>query len=486
MPGLKKTLQSAAALLVGCSCAASAEEHVWIIGGGPNVENGGVQIEYNVKWVIDVLRNAKTDSELHIYFGAGESDVSDIVEWSDPEGTAAAMQPLARVFGQQIQNGENYRPNQVSGMAKSTSREFLRDSLESEFSALQDGDRALIIYNGHGLQDEQDAGGNTIRVWDDTRVTAREFESLLAKFRPQVPVRFLFTQCYSGGFARLVHPRGDDTLELAEGQRCGFLASSYYQESEGCSPSVKMGDYRDYTTHFFAAFSGRNQQGEVVTGNLDLDDDGQLSMYDAHLFALKSGYSRSVPRATSEVFLERWQPWYLRWTNSSPVPDNLYGRLARELAADSGLPERNNDLAQAIFERKSAIVATIGELEQEEEDNQFRINQIQRVIRKELSISWPRSRWPYTANFLLFLEQDLEDATAMIRQHPEFRNLVKLQDRQLEIDERVLDQHRQKAEIEKVQRLRKLARLVEQFENQASQEERGWYEQLKSCEASPL
>ena len=104
------------------------------------------------------------------------------------------------------------------------------------------GDRLLIVFNGHGSRNRRDPKGNRLWLWNNTSLDVREFDALLTRVPPVVPVRFVFTQCYAGAFARLAP--GPD------GNRCGFLAESEDREAEGCAAGVDAGDYRDYTTYF--------------------------------------------------------------------------------------------------------------------------------------------------------------------------------------------------------------------------------------------
>jgi len=475
-----------AVIVLASSQVIQAAEHVWVIGGGPDVYGAGLHIEHNVNWVLDVLRKAPGERELHVYFGAGNSDNKDVVEWSAPAEGPEQLQALARVYGDHVHNGESYRQSQVAEITGSTRRDELMQSLKLDFSQLGPGDRAFIVYNGHGLRSLHDAGDNTLRLWDDSQISAREFESLLSEIEPSVPTRFLFPQCYSGGFSRLVHPGGDDVMALAASSRCGFMASSERRQSEGCSSSTKLGDYRDYTTHFFAAFSGTTRQGDAVTENIDFDDDGTITMFDAHLFALTRGYARSMPRSTSETFLERWQPWYLRWMGTGTEPDNLYGRLAQELARNLQLQETGPALLAELRRRRADLQIQKVALDDERIQNQHRIEQLQNEIQLALRTKWPAVRYPYTKNFLQFLTSSLHDAQAFIVQHSGYARLVELQDRQLAIDTSVLRLERDTTELDKISRLRKLARLREQFDDHANSDDRDAYQRLMACETSTL
>jgi hypothetical protein len=465
---------------------AFSEDHVWVIGGGPNVYAGGVHIEYNISWVLNYLRETTDDRNLHLYFGSGTDSTKDVVEYSRPHEDPAHLQPLARVFGDQEHNGESYRKSELTGISGTTRRQALLDALESDFADLGPGDRVFIMYNGHGTHNAEDTAENTLRLWGNSNLSARDFESLLSEIPKSIPTRFLMPQCYSGGFSAVIHPGANDVLDLANGNRCGFMASSDRRQSEGCSSSTKVGDYRDYTTHFFAAFQGVTRQGDMVSGNIDFDADGEVTMFDAHLFALVHGYSRSMPRSTSETYLEKWQPWFLRWQSLGDVPDNVYGKLSREMTRRLGLPERDRPLMAELHNRKADLRSKLISLEAEKLENEKTAAKLQVTIRQELEVNWPEIRHPYTKNYQQFLSSGLNAAQAHIMRHPDYEQLVAIQNRQLEIDELVLAVQRDTVEMDKVLRLRKLARLEEQFKIHANSEERESWQQIKSCETSTL
>ncbi len=483
---LKRRLIAGACLLQVMSWNAPAADHAWVIGGGPFLENSQAQIEFNINWVLDFLRDSDADRVIHTYFTDGGAPFKDVVEWSRPAEDPVSLQPLARVFDAVEENGNHYRNSRVPGVDGSTSRAELLDELEHGFSALRPGDRALIVYNGHGLRGERDAGDNTLRLWNDTEVTAREFEQLLDKVDPAVPVRFLFAQCYSGGFSRLIRPGGEDVLELAPGQRCGFMAESEDREAEGCSASVKIGDYRDYTTYFFSALSGTDRMGRPVTQDVDLDHDGRLTLFDAHLYALAYGYNGDLPRATSETFLERWQPWYLRWLDTRTVPDNLYGKLSRIVAGRLGLPDTEPDLVRELHARKRSLQQEMNRALEEHDANKQRIHELQYGMQRDVGERWPGALHPYTGNHQQFMDEHLGEAQAFILAHADYPELRARQDRQMELDRVMLKIERDMTQLDKVLRLRRLARLLDQFQRHAGEAEKAWFRQLEQCERSAL
>jgi hypothetical protein len=362
----------------------------------------------------------------------------------------------------------------------------LKTQLSEEFGRLKPGDRGLLVYNGHGQRDKQDAAGNTLSLWKDTNLSARELEALLGRVPASVPVRFVMTQCYAGGFARLVHPGARDVLALADANRCGFMAESESRVAEGCSASINIGDYRDYTTYFFAAFSGLSRAGERLDADPDLNDDGVVSLYEAHLYALALAHNADLPRATSEVFLERWQPWYLRWFDTGSEPDNIYGRLARQVARRLELPLSGRALGVALSERRATLIKETNVLLAEKKQLDEYVKPLQRLIQYELALRWPEVMHPHTLNYARFLQRELDRAQDFILAHPVYRNLAEKQDRLLMLDRELLTFERDMTQLEKVRRLRSLARLLDQFQRHASKQERAWYARLLDCEETRL
>jgi hypothetical protein len=481
---------AAAAVFAGVLFGASsvhALDHVWIVGGGPYPGHSQAQIEFNVNWVIQVLNASAGARQLHVYYTDGSTTGRDVVLWQPPAESKASLQPLARVFGEHGLNGERFYSNRIPGVQGGTEAGVLRERLEKDFSELKPGDRALLVYNGHGQRDHRDAAGNALLLWNDSRLSVREMDQLMSHIDPGVPVRFVFTQCYSGGFARLIHPQAQDTLALGQANRCGFFAESEDRESEGCSASIEVGDYRDYSTYFFAALAGRTRTGEAIGVNPDRNGDNVVSLYEAHLFALSQAHNADLPRSTSEVFLERWQPWYLRWIDTGAEPDNVYGRMAREVAKKNGLPESGPALIEKMRVRRHAMTQKMTELDEEHENLGREVKTLQKEIRKEIGLRWPEALSPYTLNFVQFLKKDLDATQDFILSHPRYPELVTKQDRHAAlVHEEISSLDRDITQLDKILRLRNLARLQGQFERHATEEERGWYQRLQSCEGQPL
>ena len=163
-------------------------------------------------WVSQLLKTIPGARTQRIYFDDGDNPASDVREQVPLR--AASFEPLRRLFAHGHVAGYRYRNHAIPKVDGGTERAALVEKLEQEIAGLRPGDRLLIVFNGHGSRNRRDPKGNRLWLWNSTSLDVREFDALLTRVPPVVPVRFVFTQCYAGAFARLAP--GPD------GNRCGF------------------------------------------------------------------------------------------------------------------------------------------------------------------------------------------------------------------------------------------------------------------------
>jgi hypothetical protein len=472
-------------VLVLTTSSAVATDHVWVVGGGPTLKSSQGQIELNVKWEQDVIQRRTPGAKLATYFASGNGGLRDVFITQRAVESPATLQPLARVFDQQEFNGDIYLHHSVANVLGSTRADQLTTRLEEDFRRLALGDRALFIFYGHGTYEPKDVSGNALRLWGNTTLSARQLEKLFSTVNPVVPMRFFLPQCYSGGFARLMHKDAKREGAWVDHQRCGFMSVAEDREAEGCSASISVGDFRDYTTYFFAALDGRTRQGDALPTDPDLNGDGVVTLREAHLYSLVQANSTDLPRSTSEVYLEEWQPWYLRWVSYGPPPANVYARLATQLAEKQGFPV-DQRLISAVLLRRSQRTAELEALQAERNRSIAEAKDYQSVIQVDLLERWPGAAHPYTQNYFEFLKHELAPAQDFIMHHIKYADLVQRQERTFELDGKILATQRELAQMEKILRLRKLSRLLAQFERNAGRSERTVYQRLIQCEESAL
>ncbi len=463
-----------------------AADHFLLIGGGPSPRASEAQIEYNVNWVVASLRDLVPDAAISVFFAGGADAPNTAVELRPRAAEASLpMSALASIYGEEGENRLLYRAHRVPDVVSSTRRDVLATELERRLVAMRPGDQAMIIYNGHGSW-ASDRSQNALRLWDESRLSVREFETLLGRVDPAVPVRFVFTQCYSGAFSRAVYPKAQPSLLLASGKRCGFFAESSERESEGCSASIELGDYRDYTTYFFAGLTGKDRLGRPVAAARDRDADGRVSPFDAHLYTLLEGYNGDLPRSTSEDYLERWMPWYGRWLETGSVPGNIYGELAREMARRAGLPEDGRGLGVALTEGYNALLreqqgvtARRGELVRHADSMRL-------AMQRRLERRWPMLAAPYTAAYRDILNAEGDSIEHFARADSAFANLRANEDSISAVDVQLIDLDRRISRLDKLRRTRMLARALNLLDRTAARRHRDAYQQLRQCEALPL
>ena len=474
-------------LLAGVTAGGAPADEAVLIGGGYELQGSQGQIELNVGWVGEILdeRGLPTTT----FFTDGDTPGPDVHFALPADTPGGALEPIARVFGDLALERRRYREHALPDVAGSTRRDTLEPALAALFERTADTP-LLLVYNGHGSQSPSSPAGVTLNLWDNTTMTARELHALLGRHRGDAPdpFRFVFTQCYSGGFHRLAYADADDGLALAdETPRCGFTAESAYRLAEGCSAGIDIGDYRDYTTFFFAALADRERDGTVLDRDPDVDANGAVTLREAHLHALEKAWSTDLSRSTSEDWLEAWQPWYLRWLPQAPSPpNNEYAELFRRLAVDAGIA-LDGRVGRTLRARLADDETRLDTLFAERESLRETIEATRLGLRREASERRPDLLGPYTGGYVaLAASGELERAAGELAAASGYASLLERQTRDAALDGEILAAERDATRTRKLLRLRRLATLKGQLEVHGSDAERASYASLLACEEQPL
>ncbi len=460
--------------LFTCCLAAEAlaGDRVWLIGGGPDVYGSQAQIELNTLWAKQVIERLPGERDIRIWFDDGDDPAPDVSEWQPPQDSARALLPLARVMDSHWPNGLIYRNHRIPGVAGSTRSDLLAQALSTEARLLSESDSVWLLFNGHG-RFEADLN-NTMELWGRSWLHVNELADLLDQVPARTKLRFLFTQCYSGAFAALARP---DT------NRCGFLAEAADREAEGCSAAIEAEDFEDYSTHFFAALAGRSRGGAALGRDPDRDQDGVVSPLEAHYHTLLTAGSSDIPRATSEVLLEQWQPWY-RSLAARLVggADNVYGELAGELMAGVGIKDK-----AAIARIRDSYKAQYQSLKKQRQGMlEGELRTVRESLEDELLRRWPELGYPYTLGFHRFLNQDLAPALAFLRAQQDYLQLVNLQAEYQVLEQQLLETERDIARLDKIDHLLQLGRGLALLRALGSEGLVERYDNLLRCESEPF
>ena len=416
-----------------------AETRVSLIGGGDTLEHSQVQIESNVGWLQTIFR--EREIETRTYFGSGDGEESDVAYLAPTELAAAGTVLLPH------EPRIRYRRHELPDVAGSTRKPELTEALRRDLGSLAPGDDALVIFNGHGGIDHADTRNNYLKLWDEGRMTVSDLESLLDAAPNGTPVRFVMAQCYSGAFARLIYDDPHDASGFRS-NRCGFMSEAADRLAEGCSLSLEESEFRDYTTYFFAALAGRTRSDEPIEAQaVDRDRDGLVSFRESHFYALLNAHSADLSRSTSEQYLEDWSPWYLRFDSLRENDRSVYWSLAEELAQRYGWQTR-----------PAMLSALRGQYARAVDDADARRISAQKGLRAL---------------------RERPDATPQ-------RDALEMQRTAEAAGRESRDATRMLTQVEKIYRLRQLARLEQAIERYGNAEERARYGELVQCETGHL
>ncbi len=474
-----------AGLVVGLlSPPLSAGDHLLLVGGGPVPQDSQVSIESNVIWIDRILRERGFDSK-EVMFAGGDNGAPDVVLHAPERAEVQRWLPLARIHGEPHAGVASFRRNQLAGIARKADADAVDEALRQALGGLGPDDSLWFVFNGHGAWGAPNATHNALRLWGETALDVKTYADRLAQTPAGATVRHFLPQCFSGGFVRALfkdpaQPRAD---AVRPGQ-CGFFAVPENLESEGCTPGVDVGEYRDYSNFFFAALDGRTRLGGALARDPDVNGDGRVSLSEAHGYAYTEGFSTDMPFATSEYFLELWQPWYVRWQSAlKPAADDPYLRRAWRLAEVLGMRATSaTALARAALASRRA-------LEQAAAEQLRLIEQIaehEHTVRTELLaaflLAWPAAAQPYSHAYVALLESEAEPMLAWIRALAEYPVLEALQIELEQAHLQLLDGQRRITAFARVHRMLKLATLRTHFERTASAEARATLAALEACE----
>ncbi|MDQ2076201.1 hypothetical protein [Marinimicrobium sp. ABcell2] len=472
------------ALLFLTAAPATAEDlRVWLIGGGNNLGNSQGQIEENVRWLEDIFANRGIETRTYYTHGEGADGSDDVIYFALPDERDPVLEPILRVFGEGLQYAQKTRTNSLQNIVGSTEKSQLTASLAEDFSRVGPDDSVLLVYNGHGDIDTSNTLNNNLLLWNNTSLNIGELNDLLGHITPEADVRFVLTQCFSGSFASLVYESPESTT-LASQKRCGFLAESDRREAEGCDLGTNQAEFRDYTTFFFAALNQKTRLGEEIPAEeIDLDGSGEISFREAHLYTLRNAHSSDLSRSTSEVFMEQWEPWYLRWNSFGPRnPDNDYRQARDAVAERHQLPARGLNRLRA--ERRLLAEEAV----QVEQTRALRreVQATREALREQLQESLPNMPEVTMEHLASLPDNELEHLSQVIQSSELYPELLEIQAAAEHANEQLLMAARDRTQAEKVFRLSRLSRLETTFTRYAGADTRRDLDIIASCEAGTL
>jgi hypothetical protein len=273
-----------------------------IVGGGPEPHHNQVGIERNVAYVSRLL---PAGTPRYTLFADGNPASKTVLYEEEPRTLPPGERAFALIFGSRddawptVQRFRAPALGPLDGPAK-------RTAVTSAFTWLRkdDPDRVLLYFTGHGSQARNgNLDNSAFDLWGE-QLSVRDLAAQIATLPPRTSATLVMVQCFSGAFGNLIFSGGDSNAGLADREIAGFFAVPRERMSAGCTPEVNEANYKDFSSYFFAALTGRDRVGRAVTG-ADYNHDGRVGMDEAFAYSLVHDASIDVPICTSDVFL-RW------------------------------------------------------------------------------------------------------------------------------------------------------------------------------------
>lgn len=287
---------------------------VLTVGGGPRPDHNQAAIESNVRYVAGLL---PTGAQNRVLFADGNPQTQCVLYSDVPKNRSEAERAFRLLF-----NGtdaeEHYRAPRLP--AQNGPSQVPAIHAEMERLAQTGSNPALLYFTGHGDR-KRDLDNNVYALWETEQnpnagLSVRQLAGEIARLPQEKPVTLVMVQCFSGAFGNVLFEDGDPRAALVDRPICGFFATTRERMAAGCTPEINEADYKDFTSYFFAALSGRDRLGRTVTG-ADYNKDGRVGMDEAFAYSLITEPSADVPVCTSDVFLRRYLP----------IPDDEVARL---------------------------------------------------------------------------------------------------------------------------------------------------------------
>ena len=288
--------------------SASAADYFLTIGGGYSPTGNQISLEKNVKFFRELLSDSYREPVPHdVYFSDGTNPGRDLQYVEPTENLPRANVLLARIFRQTRYLGNRYRSHELEEVKGGSSKKNIEKWFNEVGKKLVPGDRLFLYVTAHGGKstDKKRPTNSALYLWNSEKILASELADQMKKLPQGVSVVTVMVQCYSGGFSNILFNSGDSGKGMSERDICGFYATVHDRVAAGCTPDINEENYREYSSYFWAALLGRTRTGGEVA-QPDFDNDGAVSLAEAHAYALLTSDTIDISVKTSDTFLRKY------------------------------------------------------------------------------------------------------------------------------------------------------------------------------------
>ena len=351
-------LSATAFLLLPSAVFAAPPLTVLTVGGGPSYSYNQVAIEGNVRYVSNLLPAGVPQT---ILFTSGDPTDKN-VQFSADGPQLTREERAFRVLFRQSQDTSliRYRAPQIPKIAGPSQHAAFTKAMTS-LANPSDTSPLMLYFTGHGSPNQDNPENNNYNLWGEDGLTVQELSKEVARLPKDRPLTLVMVQCFSGSFGNLLFNGGDPNGDLLNRPFCGFFATTKDRVAAGCTPELNEKNYRDFTSFFFAALTGRTRLGGKVAPP-DYNKDGIVGMDEAFCYSILTSPSIDVPVATSDVFLRRFvtasddlittTPYEHIRSIASPAQRAALDGLSRSLANET--PDRLKNALAIVMEQQAS------------------------------------------------------------------------------------------------------------------------------------
>lgn len=440
-----------------------------LIGGGNEISNSQASIEKNSTWILGIF-DQKINWSTKIAFTDG-GDPKDDLYFHDELTVNNEYLLLDYIFRGSLKK-KLYSSN-IKGNSIPSTNEFVESLLLKE-SNNKDLKNLLLIYQGHGLKGKKDYSDNYLNLWNNSKLTVKSLAKIFNEYDDTATIRFLFPQCYSGAFGSLIYKQADIRGSLVSANRCGFVSQLPYLISEGCTPDIDAENYRDYSTYFFEALTGKQRNGLRLNENPDINQDNQITLYEAHIYTLRNAYSIDYSKSTSEIYLENWQTPIVRWLPSKIDKSSIYFNVAIQL---NSLFEEDMFKKQNRDKKRTALKEEINFNDSKLKVKKSILKENVKKAREEILKYDDSILKKYKANELEKYDYSPE-VKDIVRKYSIKSLITKVQT----LEKNILQLKRTLVQVNKIENMLNLSRIQSLFKKYSTETEQGEYNKLLSCE----
>jgi hypothetical protein len=409
------------------------EDHFLTIGGGESPTNNQVSLEKNILYLQRFLSEAGLGSMAHdIYFANGKETGRDIqlVDPTTPPPRVNAL--LAQLFNNEDNLDASYRAHSIPGVRGAANRGTIGKWFETTGAKLAAGDRLFIYFSGHGGKGNP-ARNTTLALWNEGGMPVKEFVGLLDKLDPKVQVVLIMVQCHAGGFADVIFKDAQAGTAMSKAERCGFFATSHDRLAAGCTSDIDEDNYREYSTYFWAALYGKTRTGQAVR-RPDYDEDGHVSLSEAHAYVQITSDTIDIPVATSDIFLRscsKAEKGKAEMVNGEEDVEKLISlATAAQKAVIEGL---SSQLSLTQVGRMAETRAAADKIDKERKGLDPQKRKLQRdqgqlrgQIQGTVKQKWPELSNPWHPKTSEILKKEGDDVVKAIEGHPRYKRFDEL------------------------------------------------------------